>query len=44
MSKLDAQAIHKRKAQTKTKAIKVFDFNTSKVKRYIWTPDCQRLE
>lgn len=45
MSKLDAQAIHKKKSnKTKTKAIKVFDFNTSKVKRYILTPDCQRLE
>lgn len=34
----------KKSNKTKTKAIKVFDFNTSKVKRYILTPDCQRLE
>lgn len=34
----------KKSNKTKTKAIKMFDFNTSKVKRYIFTPDCQRLE
>ena len=34
----------KKSNKTKTKAIKMFDFNTSKTKRYILLLDCKRLE